>query len=168
MKSRRGLQALMISLGVAFCTLASATGISVPPPGVYSFSGSCMDCPPAPSPATAELIVPSASISGASFRFVSSNFASGLNSAWIEVLSLGPINAGGHADASILFGSGGSTYYFTSDQAGNWNLLEQALSADRGDQGIWATRPVPEPATYAMWMLAGGLLLVARSRRSKV
>lgn len=164
MKLSSGLTAVALAVSVVACP-AMATAIAQPSPGVYAFSGYCTDC----SIPTAEalLIVPSTSFAGITFAFNSSNFPLGLQSDWVEVASLGPINASGYADSWILFGASGTTYDFTSSTTGQWMLSVQTLSLDEGRDGMWAARPVPEPATYAMWLLGAGLLAAAGTRRAK-
>jgi hypothetical protein len=161
MELRSGLKALTLAAAAATAPFAV---YALPSPGVYSFSGSCNDCPPYPGPATAQLNVPTNSPSDTLFTYQSSIFPSGLQSSWIEVANLGPINASGYADAWILFGTGnGGSYDFRSDTTGKWTLTYNDVSFDEGDTGIWAARPVPEPGTYGLMAL--GLLGLAVMRR---
>ena len=170
---RVGAMRASIVLGLTLIPFAaSANGVfpgpfEKPAPGTYSFSGNCLDCPPAPSPSPASaVLIMGTTLQTSSLSYQSSLYT--LQSSAFEYI-WGDLTQSGANNFKTLFidDTNGQWWVFETSASGDWNLAKDDFGTnDYGNQGVWSTRPVPEPGTYALFGLGLGVLALVRRRQT--
>lgn len=165
------LKSLVLAAGLCAAVLAplaanAGSYVYAFNPGTYYFGGSCTDCSPDPSPASAKLVI-SNPYGGAQFSYSSALYPNLQSLAVYSIDGATPGASNSAQFAFIDFFAESSRFSFTSNGSGSW-MLSRYGSLDEGFGGTWSTTPppaaVPEPQSWAL-MLGGLALAGAVARR---